>query len=49
MSNVYCTALAQLLHNSNNFFLRSTIKYLGPTRKKTNPMIDHKKKKIRII
>jgi hypothetical protein len=38
---------AQLLYNSNNFFLKkkSTMEYLGPTCRKTNPMVDHKKKK----
>jgi len=41
--------LAQLLHNFNNFFLRSIIKYLGPTCRKTNPMVDHKKKIVRVM
>jgi hypothetical protein len=48
-SNVSCISLAQLLHNSNNYFLRSTIEYLGLTCRKTNLMVDHKKKKIIII
>jgi hypothetical protein len=48
-SNVSCISLAQLLHNSNNYFLRSTIEYLGPTCRKTNLMVDHKKKIIIII
>jgi hypothetical protein len=39
--------LAQLLYNSNNFFLRSTIEYLEPTCRKTNPMVDYKKKKFK--
>jgi hypothetical protein len=43
----------QFLYNSNNLFffyvfiffiLRSTIKFLGPTCRKTDLMIDHKKK-----
>jgi hypothetical protein len=38
--------LAQLLNNSNNFFLRTTIEYLRPTCKKTNPMVDHKKSSV---
>jgi hypothetical protein len=36
---------AQLLHNSNNFFLRSTIENLRPACRKINPIIDNKKKK----
>jgi hypothetical protein len=36
--------VVQLLHNSNIFFLRSIIEYLGPRCIKINPMIDHKKK-----
>jgi hypothetical protein len=41
--------LTQLLYNFyiilTIFFLRSTIKHLWPTCRKTNLMIDHKKKK----
>jgi putative effector of murein hydrolase LrgA (UPF0299 family) len=41
--------LVQLLHNFyiiiTTFFLRSTIEYLWSTCRKTNLMIDHKKKK----
>jgi hypothetical protein len=44
-SNVSYTTIAQLLHNSNNFVLRLTIEYLGPTCRKINPMVDHKKTK----
>jgi hypothetical protein len=40
--------LVQLLHNSNNFFKRSTIEYLWLTYRKTNLMIDYKKIKIKI-
>jgi hypothetical protein len=41
--------LAQLLHNSNNFYLRSTIEYLWSTCRKINSMVDHKKKKKKVI
>jgi hypothetical protein len=43
--------LAQLLYNSNNFFLRSTIEYFEPTCRKTNLMVDYKKKKkiVRVV
>jgi predicted chitinase len=36
---------AQLLHNSNNFFLRSTIENLRPACRKINQLFDKKKKK----
>jgi len=49
LSNISCTILTQLFHNSNNIFLKSTIEYLGPTCRKTNPMVDHKKKVIRVV
>jgi transposase-like protein len=42
--------LAQFLHNFcttlTSFFFKSTIEYLEPTCKKTNLMIDKKKKKV---
>jgi hypothetical protein len=45
--------LVQLLHNSyttlTTFYLRSIIKYLGPTYRKTNLMVDHKKKVVRVV
>jgi hypothetical protein len=34
--------LPQLFHNSNNFFLISTIEYLRPRCRKRNLMVDHK-------
>jgi hypothetical protein len=34
----------QLSYNSNNFFLRSTIEYLGLTCRKTDSMVNLKKK-----
>jgi len=44
-SNVSYTTIAQLLHNSNNFVLRLTIEYLGPTYKKKKKCFNKKKKK----
>jgi hypothetical protein len=51
MESDSCTThIAQLLHNSNNYFLRLTIEYLWSICKKTNPMINYKKiKKIKKV